>query len=332
MARDYARIMTAIWDNEEFCKLDEACQRAYLLLVTQPDISAAGVLRLWVPRWVEMSRSSTTESLTAALKELEANRFIVMDWRTGELLVRSFVRWDAGFNNPKRKPVIVRAGKEVRSEAIKEHLRVEFKRCGLLPDPPPTPNGPHRDSPSDTHADSLSGSQSKINRVDPGPDPFPQVDSLSASDALSDGVVVTYVSTKDTATHNPQPVPPAAGAEPSPGETTAQTLVAEWIEQCRKRPPGATIGQTSKAIKAMLEEGIDPDDIRGGITAWTAKGLHPSALPAVVNEHMNATPIANWQRRNSPPAASTTEQWQAMKDTGTEPLRLRALTGGDRPC
>lgn len=297
MAREYARIMTAIWDNREFCSLDEAEQRAYLLLVTQPDISAAGVLRMWVPRWAQMARSSTVESFTQALKGLEAARFIVVDWTTGELLIRSFVRWDAGFNNPKRRPVIVRAGKEVRSETVREHLRFEFRRCGLLPDPPPTPTGPGVDRTSDRHGDSLSGSPSKIDKVDPGKEPFPQVDGLSDSYAPEKGVVVTEVTTGDTTTPEPETVPPTAGAAAPhtvehDDDATAQTLVGEWVEQCRKRPPGAVIGHAGKVIKAMLAEGIDPDDIRGGIAAWAAKGLHPAALPAVVNEVMNLTPSA----------------------------------------
>lgn len=38
----------------------------------------------------------------------------------------------------------------------------------------------------------------------------------------------------------------------------------------------------------MLEEGIDPDDVRSGLLEWARKGkLHPSTLPSVVNEVMN---------------------------------------------
>jgi hypothetical protein len=42
----------------------------------------------------------------------------------------------------------------------------------------------------------------------------------------------------------------------------------------------------------MLAEGIDPADVRRGLAAWVGKGLHPSALPSVVNELMNARPTA----------------------------------------
>lgn len=290
MAREYARIMTAIWKNAEFRALGEASQRMYLFLVTQEDISAAGVLPLRLRRWSQAATDSTPDRLAQALKVLEAGRFIAVDWDVEELLIRSFIRWDGGFNNPKRRPVIIRAAAEVDSITIKRHLVAEFQRCGIraLPDGPPDGPPPASADLPDSAADSLSGSHSKIDRVDLGSDPFPQVDSLSDRASTNPGVVVTYLTTEDTTTHNPQPVPPTAGAAaPEPDPATAQTLIAEWIDGCRKRPPGQVIGQVGKAIRAMLGEGIDPADIREGLGTWAGKTLHPSALPSVVNEVMN---------------------------------------------
>lgn len=74
------------------------------------------------------------------------------------------------------------------------------------------------------------------------------------------------------------------GAESRP---TAQTLVGEWIDHCRTRPPGNVIGQVAKQIGGLLAEGIDPSAVRSGLAAWHAKGLHPSTLPSVVNEVLN---------------------------------------------
>jgi hypothetical protein len=85
---------------------------------------------------------------------------------------------------------------------------------------------------------------------------------------------------------------PVADATP-PDLTTAQTIVGEWIERAPKRPPQQVIGQAAKLVAAMLGEGIDPDDVRRGLAAWMTKGLHPSALPSVVNEVMNARPVLN---------------------------------------
>ncbi|MET8908369.1 hypothetical protein [Micromonospora sp. NPDC004551] len=89
----------------------------------------------------------------------------------------------------------------------------------------------------------------------------------------------------------PVPDPPAVAEGDSTRAVTAQTIVGEWLDRCRRRPPRQVVGQVAKHIREMLTEGIDPDDIRRGTAAWMAKGLHPAALPSVVNEVMNRGPL-----------------------------------------
>ncbi len=89
-------------------------------------------------------------------------------------------------------------------------------------------------------------------------------------------------------------VPPSAGAAAPRAAlapvapATTDELIADWLDHVPKRPPGQVIGQVGKSVKTMLGEGIDPADVRRGIAAWSSKGLHPSVLPSVVNEVMNA--------------------------------------------
>jgi hypothetical protein len=116
-----------------------------------------------------------------------------------------------------------------------------------------------------------------------------------------------------------QGVPPTAGAPaalalvPDPTPDTTQTIVAEWIEHCRKRPPNNVLGQVARQVKAMLAEGVDPGDVRAGLDAWHHKGVHPSVLPSIVNELMNASPT------------------RASPRPSTSDLRARqALDAGDR--
>lgn len=88
----------------------------------------------------------------------------------------------------------------------------------------------------------------------------------------------------------PEITPPSAGtAEPSPDpEITARTILGEWIDRCQSRPPGQVIGQIGKHVKAMLDEGIHPDDIRRGLATWMTRRIAASHLPGVVNDVMNA--------------------------------------------
>ena len=67
-------------------------------------------------------------------------------------------------------------------------------------------------------------------------------------------------------------------------EQSAQALIAEWLDHTPQRPPGRVIGQVSKEVKAMLDEGQPYEDVRAGLAAWAQKGLHPSTLASVVHE------------------------------------------------
>jgi len=127
-------------------------------------------------------------------------------------------------------------------------------------------------------------------------------------------------------------VPPTAGAktrrEPrKPGNElelpqTAQTYLAEWLDHCASRPPGSVVGQVGKQLKAMLAEGIDPADVRAGLAAWHVKGLHPSTLPSVVNELMNASPA---QARASP-NGSTADRRVASNATVVDFFEAKEIT------
>ena len=315
MSRDYARIMTSIWRNKEFRGLTEQQQRAYLFLVTQPDISAAGVLPLRVRRWADAASSSTADSLAQLFKELESGRFIVVDWDAEELLIRSFIRWDGGFNNPKRRPVIIRAAEEVESAMIARHIDLEFKRCGIHR-PPDGPSGGSR-RPTEQSADSLSDSASVADRVELDDEPFPQVNSLSgsASDSAptNHGVVVTFSSKRpQPSTLNPQPVPPSAGAE-APGtqiavigddqaptsEITAQHVMAAWAEAFTatgKRPTKDQRGKASKDARQLLDAGNDP-----------------------------ATVLALAKAAGAKCRATITNEMAALQPRGTAPVRRQSL-------
>lgn len=99
-----------------------------------------------------------------------------------------------------------------------------------------------------------------------------------------------------------KPVPPSADASttrrPDPGNAdrphgtqpareapvTAQTILGGYLAGLVKRPPRRVVGHLGRLVGEMLADGIDPDDVRAGLAAWHAKGLHPATLPAVVHE------------------------------------------------
>lgn len=240
MSRTFANISTAIWRRDEFRALDCEAQWMYLLLTSQPDISAAGVLPLSVTRWSTRAVNMTPQRVMAAVERLQQHRYVVVDLETEELLVRSFVRWDGGYTNPKRRPVIQRAAEDVESKAIRRSLAAEFRRLGL----PEWLSDSHSEGPPQGDPEPEPGARDEdqlaiASGFDPDLSSLGNTVSDTQADGIppSDGVVVTqglYLVPQPT-THNPQPP-----ASPCPAEPESLAL-----------PPakaGATHGQRAKTI------------------------------------------------------------------------------------
>lgn len=136
MPRSHGRVLCSIWNDEDFIALGPETQRAYFLLISQPDLSHAGVLP-WVPsRWGRLAAGSSTGSIEKAIGKLEAARFVVIDRETSELLIRTLVVHDGGLANPKMRGAIRSALAAIHSpmlrvavlEVIPEEYRDDIAR------------------------------------------------------------------------------------------------------------------------------------------------------------------------------------------------------------
>lgn len=334
MARKYANILTAIWRNEDFRALTAEEQRVYLQLNTQPDISAAGVLHLSVTRWSAQARNTTPGTVMAALEGLARGRFVIFDTRTEEVLVRSFIRWDGGYTNSKRKPVIRDAVQEVESPAIRRALAAELRRLGLpdwLPDALP-------DSPSDTTPalvpdeeprEIASGLSAQENRLSDTPS-----DALSVAVSASERVVVVQGELLDPqpTTHIPQPspsVPPASGETPTPTQRSKVITDAYYAAEPMCKWP-AVNGVVIKAIKtgkwtdeeiqdALLRmasegRGVTVESLRIELDGLTPRASPRSRLVEHNGMHLKPETMADIER---------TARFEAM---GTNPLAIGGPT------
>ncbi|QNT92356.1 hypothetical protein HEP81_02029 [Streptomyces griseofuscus] len=72
------------------------------------------------------------------------------------------------------------------------------------------------------------------------------------------------------------------------GTVTAKNLLAEYVGICTERPPGDVLGHLGRLLKKLLAEGIDVDHIRAGLARYAEIQGHPSRLPSLVNDAMNA--------------------------------------------
>lgn len=92
-------------------------------------------------------------------------------------------------------------------------------------------------------------------------------------------------------------------------EQALAAIIDDWITTSPKRPPERVISQLADEIGKLLREGIDPEDVRAGVAAWTGKRLHATNLPALVYDVMARPPTngtatnkaAGWLTVDQPP-------------------------------
>ncbi|MFJ3908978.1 hypothetical protein [Streptomyces vinaceus] len=111
-------------------------------------------------------------------------------------------------------------------------------------------------------------------------------------------------------------LPSGSASAPAPESASAQQLIAEYAAACTHRPPRDVLGRLGRETAKLLDEGIAPAHVRDGLTKHRAKGLHPSTLPSLVHEAMNASPTS-LARTGSRPTLPAHRGWANPTDPVT---------------
>ncbi|AIY01186.1 hypothetical protein ART_1587 [Arthrobacter sp. PAMC 25486] len=128
MARDRANINTNIWTDTHWRQLTRDQQWLYKLILTHPELSYAGVSD-WRPgRLMQFSAGTSRQEIERIGAELQAERFILIDEDTEEVLIRSFLRHDGILKQPKLTVSMVNAYAAVASNNIREVIVYELAR------------------------------------------------------------------------------------------------------------------------------------------------------------------------------------------------------------
>jgi hypothetical protein len=130
MARSHARLELAMFSvdrDADLAALSTSAKLLYVVLLTDPAINFAGVVLLRTGVWAE-DASLDDQACDVALKELERDRFVVVDRRTCELLVRSFIRNDGVAAQPNVLKSALAHALQVKSRAIRSALASELWR------------------------------------------------------------------------------------------------------------------------------------------------------------------------------------------------------------
>jgi hypothetical protein len=80
-------------------------------------------------------------------------------------------------------------------------------------------------------------------------------------------------------------VPAEQPPDGAPG--IAEQILRTHLDACERTPPAANTAALGKQIAALIQEGVEANDVSRGVAAWRGKGLHPSQLPHVVAEIQN---------------------------------------------
>lgn len=129
MARDHARVKTSIWDpGSDFLDLRVAEQHLYLALMSNKGLSRCGVITYIPSRFEHLADDMTPSKFRAAVKGLVAARYLVLDERTQELLLRSYVRHDGVLDRVNMGKATGTAFESVVSPAIRDAIGNELAR------------------------------------------------------------------------------------------------------------------------------------------------------------------------------------------------------------
>lgn len=121
----YVKLLRSIWQDPDFLALPASPQRAYMLLMSQPDISHCGVLPLTPGRWGHLAVDTDADSVRRDIHTLmqpprTTAPFVLVDAGTEELLVRSYTKHDEGYRVPNGRIALARAIERVMSVPLRQ--------------------------------------------------------------------------------------------------------------------------------------------------------------------------------------------------------------------
>lgn len=131
MARDHARFQTAVWHDPDWRHLPQGAQHTYWMLASHPDLSYCGVIDYLPGRWIELAADLTEAKLKTAIRSLERAKYVVVDRKTHELLIRSFIRHDKILARRNMGHACGRALGMVHSQPLRDAVLTELARLWI---------------------------------------------------------------------------------------------------------------------------------------------------------------------------------------------------------
>lgn len=134
MASAYVKLLRSIWADPDFIGLPSSAQRTYLLLISQPNMTAAGVMPFTPARWASLAPDVPETDIRTDIATLAAARFVIYDAATDEIAIRSYARLDEGWRIPNTMKSLVRTLAHTLSLPIRDAVVNDLETHGIRVD------------------------------------------------------------------------------------------------------------------------------------------------------------------------------------------------------
>jgi hypothetical protein len=341
----HARFLCRMWDDQDWIALSPRGQWFYMLLTSQASLNRAGVTALTSKRWKRLASGPAVEQQIAlAMKELEDEKFIVVDSDTEELLVRSYMRNDGIVKQPNVLKAACRQAREILSPKLRAALLAELRRLdpptnesaakalaatiealakgSANPSPDPSRNGSGRDSSATTHLPAETSTSEPL--TEPFREPFVEPRGVGEGETYvgRSSSVGGSVCALELANEDQQPIPPSAAAsvaEPVDAKKAANKAAQELTRAYTDLVPLSNFPAVMAIVKKARAAGRYEDpQIRAALERLGGDGR--SVTTDSLRYELEGFPTA----RASP--NSTDANIAAFMRTGMP--ALRALPGG----
>lgn len=129
MAREYAKIRTDIWGDEDWRQVGGAAKLLYFMLLSHATLTYAGVAD-WRPNRIAplLDPAWTRADVEALAVELQSRHLVVVNDETEEVLIRSFIKHDGVMRQPRLAVAMASAFSAVSCARIKSVIAFEVQK------------------------------------------------------------------------------------------------------------------------------------------------------------------------------------------------------------
>ncbi|MFE3051584.1 hypothetical protein [Nocardia sp. NPDC059239] len=131
MPRDHTDMLRKLWARKGFRALPRTAQALYAQMLTEPTLTAAGVLPLMVDKWAAACDDTTVADIQADLKALHTAGFAAIDAENFEVLLRWYVDLAGLARHPNHLKGALRSAEAVESLLLRKALGIDLMALGL---------------------------------------------------------------------------------------------------------------------------------------------------------------------------------------------------------